>query len=347
MFHSLAKVLAIGLLFLAAPLFADTWTDPATGTQWEYSLSNSGEATIGKASNAAGSLTIPSTINGHRVTAIGIEAFQGCTNLTSVNIPDSATIIGDSAFLGCTSLISVTIPDSVTEIGSFTFLGCTSLTSLTIPDSVTGIGVGAFSGCTSLTTVTIPDSVTEIGGQAFEGCGAVFVEKWNTAYMSTSEGILMSADGRELLHVPASTVTYRIPDSVTTIGGGAFSGCTSLTAVTIPASVTEIWPNAFSGCTSLTSITIPESVTTIGDFSFSDCSNLRHAYLLNKTCKIAPNAFEGSPTEIVLGPPPEEPVPEEMSPSLFWVYVGVGILAVVGVVFLGIWWRKRKARARQ
>ena len=177
MFHSLAKVLAIGLLFLAAPLFADTWTDPATGTQWEYSLSNSGEATIGKASNAAGSLTIPSTINGHRVTAIG----------------------------------------------------------------------------------------------------------WG----------------------------------------------------------------AFSGCTSLTSITIPESVTTIGDFSFSDCSNLRHAYLLNKTCKIAPNAFEGSPTKIVFGPPPEEPVPEEMSPSLFWVYVGVGILAVVGVVFLGIWWRKRKARARQ
>ncbi len=142
--RSLAKVLAIGLLFLAAPLLAETWTDPATGTQWEYSLSNSGEATIGKASNAAGSLTIPSTINGHRVTAIGIEAFQGCTNLTSVNIPDSATIIGDSAFLGCTSLISVTIPDSVTEIGSFTFLGCTSLTSLTIPDSVTESGSARF-----------------------------------------------------------------------------------------------------------------------------------------------------------------------------------------------------------
>ena len=319
-----------------------------------------------------------------------------------MNIPDSATIIGDSAFLGCTSLISVTIPDSVTEIGGQAFEGCgavfvekwntaymstsegilmsadgrellhvpASTVTYRIPDSVTTIGGGAFSGCTSLTSVTIPDSVTVIRDYAFAGCGAVFVEKWNTAYKSTSEGILMSANGRELLHVPASTVAYTIPASVTGIGVGAFSGCTSLTTVTIPDSVTEIgdvafegctsltavtipdsvtaigW-GAFSGCTSLTSITIPESVTTIGDFSFSDCSNLRHAYLLNKTCKIAPNAFEGSPTEIVFGPPPEEPVPEEMSPSLFWVYVGVGILAVVGVVFLGIWWRKRKARARQ
>lgn len=239
---------------------------------------------------------------------------------------------------------------------------------MVIPDGVTTIGYDAFEGCTSLTSLTIPNCVTRIWGSAFAGCGAVFVEKGNTVYKSTSEGVLMSADGRELLHVPASTVIYRIPNNVTTIGWNAFSGCTNLTSVTIPDSVTEIWGGAFSGCTSLTAVTIPNSVTTIGDgafsgctsltsvnipdsvttigiHAFSGCSNLRHAYILNKACEIHPQAFERSPTEIVFGPPPEESA--EMSPYLFWIYVEAGILAVVGVVLLGIWrWRKRKARAR-
>ena len=136
-----------------------------------------------------------------------------------------------------------------------------------------------------------------------------------------------------------------IPDSVTTIGFYAFSGCTSLTSVNIPDSVTTIGFYAFEGCTSLTSVNIPDSVTTIGIHAFSGCSNLRHAYILNKACEIHPQAFERSPTEIVFGPPPEESA--EMFPYLFWIYVEAGILAVVGVVLLGIWrWCKRKARAR-
>ena len=299
--HSLAKILAIGLLFLAAPLFAETWTDPATGIKWEYSPDDSGEATIKRASNASGFLIIPSTINGHSVTAIGWGVFQDCPGITSV-----------------------TIPNSVTEIREFAFAGCTSLSSITIPDSVTTIGWNAFWGCASLSSMTIPDSVTLIEDGAFAGCGAVFVEKGNTAYKSTPEGILMSANGRELLHAPVSISAYTIPKSVTTIGSCAFSGCASLTSIIVPESVTEIKQDAFSGCI-----------------------NLYHTYILNKTCKIHPQAFARSPTEIVFGPPPEETVPEEMSPYLFWVYVEAGILAVVGAV-LGIWWwRKRKARARQ
>ena len=71
------------------------------------------------------------------------------------------TDIGYSAFENCTSLTSVTIPDSVTSIGNWTFDGCTSLTSVTIGDGVTSIAYGAFRDCTSLTSVTFDGTMAE------------------------------------------------------------------------------------------------------------------------------------------------------------------------------------------
>ena len=98
------------------------------------------------------------------------SAFSGCTNLTSIMIPNSVTSIKVGAFYGCTSLTNITIPNSVTSIGSSAFNGCTSLTNITIPNSVTIISRDAFSGCTGLTSVTIGNSVTSIGESAFYNC---------------------------------------------------------------------------------------------------------------------------------------------------------------------------------
>ena len=90
--------------------------------------------------------------------------------IIQADIGNTVTSIGDSAFNGCTSLTSVTIPDSVTSIGVGAFNNCADLTSVTIPDSVTSIGYAAFSYCSGLISVTIPDSVTNIGSYAFESC---------------------------------------------------------------------------------------------------------------------------------------------------------------------------------
>ena len=92
--------------------------------------------------------------------AIEDDAFEGCSSLARVTIPDSVTEIGHCAFEGCSSLASVTIPDSVTEIGHCAFEGCSSLASLTIPNSVTDLGLHAFHGCSSLASVTIPKGKT-------------------------------------------------------------------------------------------------------------------------------------------------------------------------------------------
>ena len=121
-----------------------------------------------------GNVTIPSTVtyNGttYSVTAIGSDAFHGCSGLTSVTIPNSVTSIGSSAFSECTGLTSVTIPNSVTSIDSYAFYGCSSLTSVTIPNSVTSIGPKAFEECRKLRTVSLPYSLMSIGSSAFYYC---------------------------------------------------------------------------------------------------------------------------------------------------------------------------------
>ena len=219
------------------------------------------------------SVTIPDS-----VTRIDMSAFYGCSSLTSVTIPDSVTSIGKQAFLDCTSLTSVTIPDSVTSIGDSAFCNCKSLTSVTIPDSVTRIGERAFSKCESLTSVTIPNSVTSIGWGAFSNCAAltgIRVAEGNSHYASDASGVLFSKDKTTLVQCPgAFSGSYAIPNSVTSIGDYAFSGCSSLTSVTIPDSVTSIGKWAFSECKSLTSVTIPGSVTSIGNCAFASCTSL-------------------------------------------------------------------------
>ena len=235
------------------------------------------------------SITIPNS-----VTSIGSNAFDECFSLTSITIPNSVTTIGGGAFSYCTSLTSVTIPNSVTSIGVGTFRECTSLTSVTIPNSVTSIGGSAFSNCSSLTSITIPNSVTTIGGDAFQNdtnIVTVVVMPDNPVYDSRNgcNAIIETASNTLIFGCKATI----IPNSVTSIGNGAFWGCSSLTSITIPNSVTSIGDDAFNWCTSLTSITIPNSVTSIGDGAFIWCTSLTNVTIPNSVTSIGDYTFYG------------------------------------------------------
>ena len=104
------------------------------------------------------------------VIEIGYGAFEGCSNLKSVNIPDSITQIRSNAFRGCSQLNSVNISDSLRRIESRTFEECSQLSSVVIPNSVTRIDPSAFRSCSNLQSVIIPNSVTVIGDNTFNGC---------------------------------------------------------------------------------------------------------------------------------------------------------------------------------
>ncbi len=210
---------------------------------------------------------------------LGDLMFYKC-GLTNIKIPNSVTSIGEYAFSYCSSLTSVDIPNSVTSIGKYAFCECTGLTSVTIPNSVTSIGMSAFNGCSSLTSVTIPNSVTSIGEHAFSYCSSltsIAVEEGNAHYHMDGNCLIETASNTLIRGCNLTSIT--IPNSVTSIGKGAFCDCSGLTSVTIPNSVTSIGDDAFYRCSGLTSVTIPNSVTSIGKYAFALCSNLTEVTL--------------------------------------------------------------------
>ena len=213
--------------------------------------------------------------------------------LTNYTIRQGTRCICDRAFAGnfnyCPSLQSVTIPDSVTSIGDSVFSWCESLQSVTIPESVTSIGDSAFSWCESLQSVTIPESVTNIKGNPFSYCPARVINHSN--HFTIFEGNLYTSDKRTLTSYLSKGENFTIPDSVTSIGDGAFWDCESLHSVTIPGSVTSICGSAFFGCKSLKSVTIPDSVTSIGDDAFHDCSSLQSVTIPDSVKSIGRSVF--------------------------------------------------------
>ena len=270
-----------------------------------YTIDENNTASLIYANKAiSGALVIPSQVefNGKKydVTSIGREAFQECSGLTSVTIPNSVTSIGDYAFAYCGGLTSVTIPNSVTSIGESAFFRCIGLTSVTIPNSVTSIGKSAFNSCSGLTSVTISNSVTSIGGRAFEYCNSltsvkVPVTDFSTFCNNKAINLIRTAIGKpvQLIDNEGTEITeFIMPNDVTSISESAFENCSGLTSVTISNSVTSIGGRAFSGCSSLNSVIIPNSVTSIGESAFENCIGLTSVTISNSVTSIGGRAFE-------------------------------------------------------
>ena len=267
---------------------------------YEYTLDDADYATLTKYSGTASSLSVPSTIDGYPIVAIGSGAFEDCTGLTSVILPDSITQIGSGAFRNCSRLKRIELPAKLEFLDQEAFAHCTSLSYIKIPKTLTrayawnGRGIdGIFYGCTSLKTVTLEKGMTIVAPYLF--CGAPAIETITIPDTVTEIGLYAFAHAGGLKDIV-------IPDSVVTIGDHAFLNCTALETVTFSRNLTALNTSAFEDCAVLKRVELPDSLKEIGNAAFKDCTNLAQVKLPSALEFIDEEAFVNctSLTEITI-----------------------------------------------
>ncbi len=226
-------------------------------------------------SNIKGQIT--SLTFGKNISVISQNFCKNMTLLNEVIFDGAVSSLENQAFWGCVGLTSISLPNTLAHIGDYTFYNCKNLTSVTIPNSVTSIGEGAFNNCSTLNSIYYNGSLEEWCNKSwvFE----ILLETSNEVrfYQLYINNILQE--------------NITIPNTVTSIGNGAFCYCRSLTSVTLPNSVTSIGGYAFYFCSSLTSVAIGNNVTSIGGFAFGDCRSLVSVAIPNSVISIGDFAF--------------------------------------------------------
>ena len=235
---------------------------------------------------------------------IGRNAFWNCKYLYDANIPDGVFKIGDVAFCLCESLTRLALPSTIKYIGTRAFSQCYSLREMKIPDGVEVLEDGLFSfcinlekielptsivalcddvfwNCEKLKSITLPEKVKEIKTNPFRGSGIEEIV-CKSPYFVFENGLLMTADRKELIACLTRKKYISIPSTIKVIKDYAFSGCKNTEQIFLPEGLTDIMGSAITGCSSLSELTIPSSVRAIHRSFLAECGNFKRLIIRSK-----------------------------------------------------------------
>lgn len=272
-----------------------------------------------------GVVKIPSTVvyNGkkYRVTSIGYSAFEGCSGLTSIILPESLTSIDDKAFCDCDGLTFITLPEGLTSIGSETFRGCSGLVSITLPESLISIGDNAFHYCLNIQSMTIksrvlssgyhgifmtakvfwlantpPEAVKQISGSVNYVANEQYLNRLKNCEVYPNLSSMFEVDG--LKYVPVSP-SERTCDVIDCIYGDSTIAVVNIGETVsykgIDMKVKKVMPYSFSGNGILRDVVIADAVESVGTGCFANCSSLERVKIGSNVSEIGNDAFKDCP----------------------------------------------------
>ena len=279
---------------------------------YKYKVSGE-EATITAYTGSEEVVSVPSVIDGYKVTAIGNYAFKDVKEISKVNIPEGISKIGNGAFSDCTNLKQINLPEGLKEIG-YRFIADTAVRSLKVPKTVNRsanyTGDGATGGALALEEVIfeegtikvpdyfcanskanaalvkaeIPESVTEIGRYAFSRCSGLESISFKKTINKIGFDAYAYCTGLKKIEFQKNDEMVKDSNGLERLyplilEGTNFRECTGLEEVVLSPNVEEIGRDAFYGCTALKQMDIPEGVEKIGERAFAKCKNLERINL--------------------------------------------------------------------
>ena len=226
---------------------------------------------------------------------VGFRAFSGCTGLESVDFPDTMEYISTEAFEGCVKLDNVVLPQSVYAIDSKAFANCSSLKNITVPDNINYFGYNVMKGTAWLESqadgpVYCAKVFCQIKGESPD-LKNIVVKDGTKCIAEYAFGFERESDSGSPEFENTNLISVTLPDSIESVGYGAFYGCSALTDVNIPDGVNRQWSSTFSGCKSLKDIAISKSARTIGQNDYYDCDSLKNIVITENIEYIEYSAF--------------------------------------------------------
>ncbi len=289
-----------------------------THTPCTLNIGNTVQSLPNSAFSGYSALTTLNFVATSQLTTISEYAFDGCTHIGAINIPNSVTSIGHSAFRNCSAATSLSLGSGVVTIGKAAFAYCigltsldipanvktlesndggatgafayTGLTSLVIPNTLESLGREAFANCPNLETVTIGTGVTYIGSLVFAGCSNLSVVNYNVTEIPSVADLPTSSYW--IWNGCSSDCTVNIGDNVKGLPHDIFHGFTHLKTINFGSHANfSIGTHAFDGCTGLTTLTIPNNVITLDDYAFNGCTGLTTVNIGSGVTTIGSSAF--------------------------------------------------------